>query len=240
MGRKGRNGSAPKDAGRKKPVLGILLAGCALVSVLALSSYQPRGAAGNWAGPVGYGLAGSLLETAGIGAYAFVIFLLAVACALLVGRPRLSFARAGSWLTFSVCAMGLLDLLVHVRIQGHAAGGAAGAMLAGAARSALSVPGAAVLLCAVAAAAFVVATDLWALHAARGAARLGVAGSALAIKGAAAALSRVRELRVGLEEDLEAGDDARIVEAPKKTRKVEGLALDPAAGEPSAEAPPPA
>src|SRR2546425_3059736 len=152
MGRKGKNGSAPKDAGWKKPVLGILLAGCALVSVLALSSYQPRGAAGNWAGPVGYGLAGSLLETAGIGAYAFVIFLLAVACALLVGRPRLSFARAGSWLTFSLCAMGLLDLLVHVRIQGHAAGGAAGAMLAGAARSALSVPGAAVLLCAGAAA----------------------------------------------------------------------------------------
>src|SRR2546425_2608662 len=141
MGRKGKNGSAPKDAGWKKPVLGILLAGCALVSVLALSSYQPRGAAGNWAGPVGYGLAGSLLETAGIGADAFLVFLLAPGCARLVGPPRLSFARAGSWLTFSLCAMGLLDLLVHVRIQGHAAGGAAGAMLARAARSALSVPG---------------------------------------------------------------------------------------------------
>src|SRR2546429_1140923 len=185
MGRKGKNGSAPKDAGWKKPVLGILLAGCALVSVLALSSYQPRGAAGNWAGPVGYGLAGSLLETAGIGAYAFVIFLLAVACALLVGRPRLSFARAGSWLTFSLCAMGLLDLLVHVRIQGHAAGGAAGAMLAGAARSALSVPGAAVPLCAGAAPAPLVAPHLWAPHAARRAARPGRPRGALPGRAAA-------------------------------------------------------
>src|SRR5256712_3480721 len=192
MGRKGKNGSAPKDAGWKKPVLGILLAGCALVSVLALSSYQPRGAAGNWAGPVGYGLAGSLLETAGIGAYAFVIFLLAVACALLVGRPRLSFARAGSWLTFSLCAMGLLDLLVHVRIQGHAAGGAAGAMLAGAARSALSVPGAAVVPCGGAAAAPVGATDLWAPHAARGAARLGRARGAPPGPGAGAGDAETR------------------------------------------------
>src|SRR2546428_4171014 len=185
MGRKGKNGSAPKDAGWKKPVLGILLAGCALVSVLALSSYQPRGAAGNWAGPVGYGLAGSLLETAGIGAYAFVIFLLAVACALLVGRPRLSFARAGSWLTFSLCAMGLLDLLVHVRIQGHAAGGAAGAMLAGAARSALSVPGAAVVLPAGAAPAPRVAPAPWGLPAARRAARPGGAGGGAAARGGA-------------------------------------------------------
>src|SRR5437016_7919265 len=162
MGRNGMNGAAPKDAGWKKPVFGILLAGCALVSLLALSSYQPRGAAGNGAGPVGYGLAGSLLETAGIGAYAFLIFLLAVACALVVGRPRLSFARAGSWLTFSLCAMGVLDLIAHARLQGHPAGGAVGAMLALAARSALSVPGAVVLLCAVGGAALVVATDLWA------------------------------------------------------------------------------
>src|SRR2546430_16874207 len=140
MGRKDKSGL--KHAGWK-PVVGILLAGVSLVAILALSSYRPRGAAGNLAGPVGYGLAAGLLEATGIGAYALAIFLLAVACALLVGRPRLSFARAGSWLTFSLCAMGLLDLLVHVRIQGHAAGGAAGAVLAGAARAALSGPGAA-------------------------------------------------------------------------------------------------
>src|SRR2546429_6805129 len=111
MGRKGKNGSAPKDAGWKKPVLGILLAGCALVSVLALSSYQPRGAAGNWAGPVGYGLAGSLLETAGIGADASGIFLLAVPCALLLGPPPLSFAPAGAWLIFFPFVHGVLGLL---------------------------------------------------------------------------------------------------------------------------------
>src|SRR2546430_6952129 len=190
MGRKGKNGSAPKDAGWKKPVLGILLAGCALVSVLALSSYQPRGAAGNWAGPVGYGLAGSLLETAGIGAYASVIFLLAVACALLVGRPRLSFARAGSWLIFSLCAMGLLDLLVQVRIQGHAAGGAAGAMLARAARSALSVPGAAVVPSAVAGAAPRVAPHLSAPRPARGAPTLCVSRGAPAGRGASSGSPR--------------------------------------------------
>src|SRR5256885_2313091 len=233
MGRKGKNGSAPRDAGWKKPVFGILLAGCALFSVLALSSSQPRGAAGKWAGPVGCGLAGSRLETAGIGAYASVIFLLAVACALLVGRPRLSFARAGSWLTFSLCTMGLVDLLVHVRVQGRGAGGAAGAMLAGAARSALSVPGAAVLLCAVAAAALVVATDLWALHAARGAARLGVAGGALAVRGAAAAIAKARTVSSRDEADLLAGDDGRIVDP----RGNAGLALAAAAADERPEDP---
>src|SRR5438270_3439437 len=224
MGRKGKNGSGLKHAGWK-PVVGILLAGVSLVSILALSSYRPRGAAGNLAGPVGYGLAAGLLEATGIGAYALAIFLLAIACALLVGRPRLSFARAGSWLTFSLCTMGLVDLLVHVRIQGHAAGGAAGAMLAGVARSALSVPGAAVLLCAVAAAALVVATDLWALHAARGAARLGVAGGALAVRGAAAAIAKARTVSFPDEADLLAGDDGRIVDP----RRNAGLALAAAA-----------
>jgi S-DNA-T family DNA segregation ATPase FtsK/SpoIIIE len=227
MGRKGKNEAAQRSW--RKPVAGILLAAIALLSVLALSSYQPRGAVGNWAGPVGHGLAETLLETAGIGAYAFATFLLAVACALLVGRPRLSFARAGSWLTFSLCAMGLLDLLVHARIQGHAAGGAAGAMLAGAARSALSVPGAAVLLCAIAAASLVVATDLWALNAARGAAKLGVAGGALAVRGAAAAIAKARTVSFGDEADLSAGDDARIVDP----RRSAALALAAAAaGEP--------
>ena len=228
MGRKGKNGSGLKHAGWK-PVVGILLAGVSLVSILALSSYRPRGAAGNWAGPVGYGLAAALLESTGIGAYALAIFLLAIACALLVGQPRLSFARTGSWLTFSLCAMGLVDLLAHVRIQGHAAGGAAGAMLAGVARSALSVPGAAVLLCAVAAAALVVATDLWALHAARGAARLGVAGGALAVRGAAAAIAKARTVSFPDEADVLAGDDGRIVDP----RRNAGLALAAAsAGEP--------
>src|SRR3989442_6809329 len=136
MGRQGKNRSAAKGPGRKRPVLGILLAGCGLVSVLALSSYQPRGAAGNWAGPVGYGLAGSLLETAGIGAYAFVIFLLAVACALLVGRPRLSFARAGSWLTLFLCALGLLGLLWDRGFPGPPPAGAARAASPGAGRPA--------------------------------------------------------------------------------------------------------
>ena len=156
-----------------------------------------------------------------------------MACALVVGRPRLSFARAGSWLIFSLCSMALLDLLVHGRMQGHAAGGALGALVAGGAREALSVPGAAVLLCALAAAALTVATDLWALRAAAGAAKLGVAGGALAFRGAAAALSRARETSLGgdFEEELiESGEDARIVEErpeekPRKSRKAEALAL---------------
>ena len=136
MGRKGKTVSAPKGASWSKPVAGILLAGAALLAILALWSYRPRGLAGNWAGPVGYGFAGGLLEAIGVGAYAMAIFFLAVACALVVGRPRLSLARAGSWLTFSLCAMGLLDLTAHARLQGHPAGGAVGAMLSFAARSA--------------------------------------------------------------------------------------------------------
>jgi len=233
MGRKGKNVSAPKGASWNKPVAGILLAGAALLAILALSSYQPRGLAGNWAGPVGYGFAGVLLEAIGIGGYAIAIFFLAVACALVVGRPRLSFARAGSWLTFSLCAMGLLDLVAHARLQGHPAGGAVGAMLAGAARSALSVPGAMVLLCAVGGAALVVATDLWALHAARGAAKLGVAGGTLAVRGAAAAIAKARMVSFGDEPDLLAGDDARIVDPRRQTARQAALELAvAAAGEP--------
>jgi DNA segregation ATPase FtsK/SpoIIIE, S-DNA-T family len=219
MGRKGKSG-APKAAQWQKPVAGILLAGLALVSILALSSYRPRGAAGNWAGPVGYGMAGVLLEAAGVGGYAAAAFLLAMACALIFGRPRLSFARAGSWLTFSLCAMGLVDLLAHARVQGHPAGGAAGALVAEAARVALSVPGAAVLLCAVAGAALVVATDLWALHAAQGAARLGVVGGALAVRGAAAAIAKARTVSFGEEADPTPGEDARIVE-PRRQAALE-------------------
>ena len=231
MGRKGKTVSAPKGASWNKPVAGILLAGAALLAILALSSYRPRGLTGNWAGPVGYGFAGGLLEAIGVGAYAMAIFFLAVACALVVGRPRLSLARAGSWLTFSLCAMGLLDLTAHARLQGHPAGGAVGAMLSFAARSALSVPGAAVLLCAVGGAALVVATDLWALHAARGAAKLGVAGGALAVRGAAAAIAKARTVSFGDEADLFAGDDARIVEPRRQTPRQAALDLAVAAAD---------
>ncbi len=234
MGRKGKSGD---KAHWKKPVTGILLGGCASLALLGLSSYQPRAGGSDWAGPVGHGLAGALLEAVGVGAYAGALFLLAVACALVVGRPRISFARASSWLLFSLCAMGLVDLLARGRLQGHAAGGVLGSALAGAARTALSVPGAAVLFCALAAAALVVATDLWALRAAAGAAKLGVAGGTLAIKGAAAAISRVRETGIGFDEDLEAGDDARIVEPSRrfgsKKFAAEALALAAAAEPPT-------
>src|ERR1700704_6191480 len=118
MGSKGKTGGAPKGPTWRTPVVGILLAGAALLSLLALWSYRPRGASGNWAGPVGHSFAGTLLEATGFGGYALALFLLTAACALLLGRPRLSFARAGSWLLFSFCAMGLLDLLVHLRGAG--------------------------------------------------------------------------------------------------------------------------
>jgi S-DNA-T family DNA segregation ATPase FtsK/SpoIIIE len=222
MGRKGKSG-APKAARWHKPVAGILLAGASLVSILALASYRPRGAAANWAGPVGHGVAGLLLEAAGIGGYAMAALLLAIAAALIFGKPRVSFARAGSWLTFSLCGMGLLDLLAHARLQGHPAGGVVGSAIADAARAALSIPGAAVLLCAVAGAALVVATDLWALHAAQGAARLGVAGGSFAVRGAAAAIAKARTVSFGDAEIL-AGEDARIIEPPRQK-----IALDLAA-----------
>jgi len=225
MGR--RTKSAPPRARWGKPVAGILLGGVSLLVLLGLSSYRPRAALQNWAGPAGHRLAGALLEVAGAGGYALAIFLLAVACALTLGRPRLSFARAGSWLLFSLCAMGLVDLLVSARLQGHAAGGAVGEMVAAAARSALSVPGAAVLLAALGAAALVVATDLWALHAATGAARLGVAGGALAVRGAAAAIAKARTVSVG---DLEADEDGRILERKPPPRKA--IVLASAAEEP--------
>ncbi len=231
MGRKGKSSAPEKGSRWQKPVAGILLAGVALLSLLALASYRPRAAAENWAGPVGHGLAGALLETAGIGAYALAAFALAVACALLAGRPRLSFARAGSWLVFSLSAMGLVGLLVGTRLQGHAAGGAAGVLLASAARAALSVPGAAVLLCAIGGAALVVATDLWALHAARGAAKLGVASGALAVKGAAAAIAKARTVSFGDREGLVAGEDARIVTPRLQSSKEAAFALAAAAAQ---------
>ncbi|HYS10337.1 MAG TPA: DNA translocase FtsK 4TM domain-containing protein [Myxococcales bacterium] len=215
MGRKGKSSAAPEATSWEKPVGGILLAGLAAVSLLALASYRPRGASGNWAGPVGHELAGLLLEGLGAGGYAVALILLGAAGALLRGWPRPSLIRAASWLAFALCAIGLLDLLVHARVQGHPAGGALGSMLASAARSALSVPGATVVLAAVAGAALVVATDLWALHAASGAAKLGVAGGTLAVRGAAAALAKARAVSFGSEEGLVAGDDGRIVEPPR-------------------------
>jgi len=175
-------------------------------------------------------MAGLLLEAAGIGGYAMAALLLAIAAALIFGKPRISFARAGSWLTFSLCAMGLLDLLAQARLQGHPAGGVVGSAIADAARAALSIPGAAVLLCAIAGAALVVATDLWALHAAQGAARLGVAGGSLAVRGAAAAIAKARTVSFG-DEAIVAGEDARIVEPPRQK-----IALDLAAA--AAEEPP--
>ncbi|HEY6909489.1 MAG TPA: DNA translocase FtsK 4TM domain-containing protein [Myxococcales bacterium] len=235
MGRKGKNGARQTGGATwRRPVAGILLGAFAVVVLLGLWSYRPRAAGQNWAGPVGQGVAGALLDLAGVGGYALALFLCAAACALVAGWPRLSFSRAGSWLLFSLCAMGIVDLFVHARLQGHAPGGALGAMLAGSARSALSVPGAAVLLGAVAAAALVIATDLWALHAARGAAKLSVAGGALAFKGAALAIARARTVSLGVGEPLEEDEDARIVEPrPAPAAKKAALALaEAAANEP--------
>ncbi len=254
MGRKIKVAKAAKSAGRessrpsagpgwRRPVFGILLGGAALVALLGLSSYRPRGVAENWAGPVGHSLARVLLEAAGVGGYAAAIFVLALACALVAGRPRLSFARATSWILFSAAAMALVDLLVHGRLQGHPAGGELGALLASAARGALSTAGAAVLLCAVALATLAMATDLWALRAAAAAGRLGVAGGALALKGAAAAIARAKSANDWIDEDgegeLQADDDARIppiLEEPiamlkKEKISKQALALALAAGE---------
>src|SRR4051794_9008825 len=101
MGRKGKSGSAQprgrEQAGRNtplvRPVAGILLGGFSMLLLLGLSSYEPRAQGANWAGPVGHGLASSLLDIAGAGGYVIALSLLVLACALLFGRPRLSFAR---------------------------------------------------------------------------------------------------------------------------------------------------
>jgi hypothetical protein len=176
-------------------VAGILLGAAAVLALLGLSSYQPRAAQGNLAGPVGHEMASALLEVAGVGAYVGAALLLVVACALVAGRPRLSAPRWLSWLVFSVAAMAIVDLAAHRRLQGHLAGGWVGSQLALLARGALSGPGAAVLLCAVAAAALVIATDLWALRAAGAAGRLGLAGGSLALVAARPARWRASSLR---------------------------------------------
>jgi DNA segregation ATPase FtsK/SpoIIIE, S-DNA-T family len=196
---KAQNNGAQPGSGRTgiaRPVSGILLSGVALLALLGLSTYRPHEPAANWAGPVGYGLAGVLLGLAGIGAYALALFAGLVAFALLIGR-RMSFARTLSWLCFSAAAMALVALLVHARVQGSLPGGLLGALVAGTLRGALSTVGAAVLLCAVALAALTVATDLWALRAAAAAGKLGIAGGALALKGAALAVNAARGREAG-------------------------------------------
>jgi S-DNA-T family DNA segregation ATPase FtsK/SpoIIIE len=202
----------PKQAAWKRPVTGILLAGIAVVALLGLWSYGPRAPGANWAGPVGYTVAGALLEVAGIGAYAAAVFLLAAAIALVAGRPRVSFSSSASWILFCLSLVALVHLGVRARLQGHAPGGLVGALIAGGARAALSTWGAAVLIGAIGAAALVVATDLWALRAAFAAGRLGFAGGARAIKGAAGAISRVRA--AGEDEQ----DDAEPFEADPEVR----------------------
>src|SRR5207248_4801588 len=158
---KGAGAQGSKDGPAwQRPVAGILLGGVSLVALLALASYRPYGRGLDWAGPLGRLVAGALLEAAGVGAYAAVILLAAFAAALVVGRPRLSLARAGSWLAFSACAMALVDLAVPAPLQGHAPGGMLGSGLASLAEAGLSTWGAAVLLTAAGCAALVVATDL--------------------------------------------------------------------------------
>jgi S-DNA-T family DNA segregation ATPase FtsK/SpoIIIE len=235
----------------RRPVAGILLGGFSVVALLALLSYRPGRGSVDYAGPLGRLLASALLETAGIGAYAAVTLLAALALALVVGRPRLSLARAGSWLAFSACAMALVDLGIPIPLQGHAPGGMLGAALASAVEAGLSTWGAGVLLTAAGCAALVVATDLWALRAAAAAGKLGVAGSALAVKGAGAAFSRSRDAwALALREAF--GDDPEVPEenvAEKPARASRGAALrialepeapqDPRLPVPRASEPPP-
>jgi DNA segregation ATPase FtsK/SpoIIIE-like protein len=194
----------------QRPVAGILLGGAALVAFLALASYSPRQTGLERAGPLGHLLAGALLETAGIGSYAAVFLLAALSAALVAGRPRLSLARAGSWVVFSACVMALVDLAVRSSFQGHAPGGALGSALASVARAGLSTWGAAVLLGAAGCAALVAATDLWALRAAAVAGKLGALGSSLAVKGAVVVVSRSRDaLRDALRDAFESDPDIR-------------------------------
>jgi len=251
LARTNKRAAAQTNTAWRRPVTGILLGGFSLVALLALASYRPNGKGLDWAGPIGRLLAGALLEAAGLGAYAAVILLAALAAALLAGRPRLSLARAGSWLAFSACAMALVDLAVPVPLQGHAPGGMLGSALASIVESGLSTWGAAVLLTAACCASLVVATDLWALRAAAAAGKLGVAGSALAVKGAGAAFSRSRDAwALALREAF--GDDPGSPEekpAEKPARASRGAALrialepeapqDPRLPVPRASEPPP-
>ena len=229
MARARRAAGRPKETAWKRPVAGILLAGAAVVALLGLWSYGPRAPGANWAGPVGYTIAGALLDLAGVGAYAAALFLLFLAAALIVGRPRLSFSSSASWLLFSLSLIALVHLGVRARLQGHAPGGLLGALIAGGARAALSTWGAAVLIGAIGAAALVVATDLWALRAAFAAGRLGFAGGARAVKGATEALSRVRAAEGEEHDDLEPFEpdpDVRITLEPRNKQAALRLGMD--------------
>ncbi|MFL5291516.1 MAG: DNA translocase FtsK 4TM domain-containing protein [Myxococcales bacterium] len=228
------------------PVAGILLGGVAVLAFLALASYSPRHGV-DWAGPIGRLLAEGLLEAAGIGAYGIVLLLAAVSSTLVAGRPRLSLARAGSWIVFSACAMALVDLAVPSPIQGHAPGGALGFALASFAEAGLSTWGAGVLLAASACAALVVATDLWALRAALAAGKLGIAGSALAARGAGVAFSRSRDAWALALRDAFGDEPSEEAPSEKKPSRRKALEIVPDAEVPqdprlpvaSASEPPP-
>ncbi|MFL5425607.1 MAG: DNA translocase FtsK 4TM domain-containing protein [Myxococcales bacterium] len=228
------------------PVAGILLGGVAVLAFLALASYSPRHGV-DWAGPIGRLLAEGLLEAAGIGAYGIVLLLAAVSSTLVAGRPRLSLARAGSWIVFSACAMALVDLAVPSPIQGHAPGGALGFALASFAEAGLSTWGAGVLLAASACAALVVATDLWALRAALAAGKLGIAGSALAARGAGVAFSRSRDAWALALRDAFGDEPSEEAPSEKKPSRRKALEIVPEAEVPqdprlpvaSASEPPP-
>src|SRR5437870_4759294 len=116
-GGKARKSDAPAAHGRA--VAGILLGGAAVLSLLALATFQPRIPKANWAGPVGHGFANVVLEVAGLGAYAAGALILLAAVALVAGWPRLGASRWASWLVFGVAAMALVDLGARSRLQGH-------------------------------------------------------------------------------------------------------------------------
>ena len=203
------------SAGLLRPVLGILLGGAGLLVLAGLVSYRPHAEGDNWAGPVGHGLSATLLDSLGVGAYALAGFLLLCASALVANRPRLSIFKTLAWATVAFGSMSIAALLIHAHLQGHLPGGVLGALLAGAMRSSLSTIGAALLLLSATAAALVVATDLWALHAAAAAGRMSIAGGAMAVRGAVRAVDLARERaarnaeeNAQLEEDEESDEGA--------------------------------
>ena len=95
----GRKGKAP-GTGWKRPVAGILSSGFALVALLGLSSYRPRGG-NDWAGPVGHRLAAAKVPLAAVVTSPLLrctqTLRLALPDAVPEAEPRLVEAGYGDW-----------------------------------------------------------------------------------------------------------------------------------------------
>ncbi|HEX2675513.1 MAG TPA: DNA translocase FtsK 4TM domain-containing protein, partial [Polyangiales bacterium] len=213
---------------RRHEILGILCFAAALLSGLALCSYDMRGGA-NWIGPLGEGLASALVTGFGLTALVVPFELLWAAAYCVKLRPALSgVAHAASVLTHLLLGCALLHLALHdvPVFGGHLAGGAIGEVLGEVLRSIVGTVGAYVVCVSALLITLVLRTSISVV----GVSKSVVGFSAVRGKGAAVSMREAASKlwsawQAAKEIERQEREKARIAAEPKITQTSPGTAI---------------